>query len=102
MRKAIWLSAALSVGAVGAIFVGMSPALARTGHHAATGPDLAMTGSVVAGVTSGQVGLRVPFTFTMTNKSSTTSASVAFIFTLTNGTADISSYVCPLTTTHFD
>ena len=75
----------------------MSPA------QATTGPDLAMTGSVVAGVTSAQSSQHLPFTFTMTNKSSSTAAgSVSFTFTVTNGTADTADYVCPLTSNHFD
>jgi hypothetical protein len=64
--------------------------------------DLAMTGSVVAGVSGGQSGQEIPFTFTMTNKSTSTSANVAFVFTVTNGATDSTDYVCPLVSNHYN
>lgn len=104
MRRMMLVAAALSAFSAGStLSAGMSSALATTRGHAGRGADLAMTGQVEAGVRSAQLGQHVPFSFTMTNKSSSTSsASVAFIFTVTNGTADMSDYVCPLTTNRFN
>lgn len=61
-----------------------------------------MRGTVVAGVTSAQLGQEVPFAFSMINHSATASADIAFTFSVTNGTADGSDYVCPLIATHFN
>ena len=73
--------------------------------NAATGIDLSMTGSVVAGVTGAQAasGQEVALTFALKNKSTTASAEVSFTFTITNGTApDAGDYICPLVRSHYD
>jgi hypothetical protein len=63
--------------------------------------DLAISGSVVAGVTGAQPGQHIPFVFTMANRSSAT-ADVAFTFTLSHARASGSDYVCPTVSGHFD
>jgi hypothetical protein len=94
-RTAITVFAALGA----ACTVGVT----SSGSQAVTsGLDLAMTGSVVAGVSGAQLGQEVPFTFTMTNKSTSTSADVEFVFTVTNGSTDSGDYVCPLISDHFN
>jgi hypothetical protein len=83
------------------VLVGVS--LPATAVQAATGIDLSMTGSTVAGVTGAQPGQEVGFAFSMQNKSTTkTAGSVVFTFTVTGGSADNSDYICPLITNHFN
>jgi hypothetical protein len=94
MRKALISVLAVAAGTIGA---------ATSSSQAATsGLDLAMSGSNVAGVSGAQPTQEVPFSFTMTNKSTSTSAPVAFIFTVKNGSAASSDYVCPLVSSHFN
>jgi hypothetical protein len=88
MRTKIALLAVVTA-AIGAL-------AAATGSQATTkGVDLAIVGTVVAGVTSSQPGQELPFLFTITNHSATAPADLSFYFTVTNATADGSDYVCP-------
>ena len=67
-----------------------------------TNVDLSITGSVVAGVTSAEGSMHVPFSFTVTNRSGS-AADIVIGFTLTGGSApDGSDYVCPLVATGAD
>jgi hypothetical protein len=66
-----------------------------------TNVDLAITGSVVAGVTSAQSSMHVPFSFTVTNRSASP-AGLTITFTLTGGSASSEDYVCPLVGTGAD
>ena len=96
MKKMI-VSSAFALAAASTVGVAASSSQAAT-----TSVDLAMTGSVVAGVKSAQPGQEVPFLFTMKNNSTTSSATADFVFTVTNGSADVSDYVCPLISTHYN
>jgi hypothetical protein len=93
----------LALIAVGIISVGGVLFLANSSSQAAgTKVDLSIAGGTVAGFTSAQAGQELPVSFTMTNRSTTTSAQVDFHFFLTNATADKSDYTCPLISNHFN
>jgi hypothetical protein len=102
MRTRFLIIVGTTLATVGAATVAVlgSPSVA----NASPGPDLAMSGSVVAGVKTVQAGLgtHIAFSFTMKNKSSSLTASdVAFTFTFTNTTDPGGDfYECPLTSNH--
>jgi hypothetical protein len=96
MRKRL---AAVSVGLVTAALIWTFP---TASGDATSGVDLGITGSTVAGVHSAQQGQELGFGFTVTNHSTTRSADLAVTFTVTHGAANISDYICPLISNHFD
>jgi hypothetical protein len=65
------------------------------------GVDLSITGFVVAGVTSAEGSMHVPFSFTVTNRS-VTAAAIDITYTLTGGSASNDDYVCPMVGTGAD
>jgi len=89
--------AVLSVTAV-LIAVGvMLPSAAVQSQATTSGVDLSMTGYVVAGLQSASWPSHVAFAYTMTNRSSTTSADIAFTFSAVHGTGvnNGANYICP-------
>jgi hypothetical protein len=95
MRRKIALFAVTAAAA--AALVAVSP----NSDAATPGVDLAIKGSVVAAITSSPTDQNLPFSFTITNKSSSSSADISFDFTITNGTANGDDYVCPLIRDHY-
>jgi hypothetical protein len=81
---------------------GTATVMISSSQAAGTTVDLSMTGHTVAGFTKAQAGQELPVTFTIKNRSTTTSAEVSFYFTVTHATANPSDYTCPLTTTHYN
>jgi hypothetical protein len=97
MRKFIIFPALLAI-------IGLIGLVANSSGSAAspTSVDLSITGAVVAGVTSAEGSMHVPFSFTVTNRSGT-AADIVIGFTLTGGSApDGRDYVCPLVGTGAD
>jgi Domain of unknown function DUF11 len=84
--------------------VGSACALTGTAvsHAAATTVDLSTTGSVVAGITSAQVGQELAFSFATKNNSTSTATDISVRFTVTNGAVSRSDYICSLISNHFD
>lgn len=93
MQRRTALFAGLGLALVGSTLPGTSVSNAAT-----TSVDLAMSGSVVAGVTNTfDTGRELAFAFTLKNKSTTTTEPSDFVFSITGGTAaDYSDYICPL------
>jgi hypothetical protein len=96
MRKKIALGSALGLAPAGIVVASPSVGVAST-----TSVDLAMSGSVVGGVTSGvDLGHELAFSFSLKNRSTATATQVDFAFTFSGGTADNSDYICPSISTH--
>jgi hypothetical protein len=93
-----------TVLAASAISLALIGAQAPPPANATTGPDLAITGSVVSGVRTVEAGLgtHVAMAFKIKNKSASQSAEISFNFKFIN-TPDpgMEFYECPLVSTHF-
>jgi hypothetical protein len=82
------------------VVTGLGTLVATTSSEARpAGVDLAMTGSVVAGVTGAQSGQELAFAFTLRNRG-TVPIDTSFTFTVENGT--VSDYICPLVSSGFN
>jgi hypothetical protein len=92
----------LIVLAAGLIGLASTLVITSSSGAATASVDLGITGATVAGYTSAQYGQELPVSFTIKNHSTTRSADVAFYFTISHATADMSDYVCPLVTGHFN
>jgi hypothetical protein len=92
-RKRIVLSLAAAAMTAGIVAVNAG----NQSQATTSGVDLSMSGYVVSGLQSASWPSHVAFAFTMTNRSSTTSADIAFTFSAVHGTGinDGANYICP-------
>jgi hypothetical protein len=97
MRRRIVFATGLGLALAGSALAGTT-----VGHASTPSVDLAISGSVVAGVTNTfDTGREFAFAFTIKNKSATLTEPSDFVFSMVGGTAaDYSDYICPLVGSH--